>query len=102
MVVAPERAVVFPRLPRVIFRLDERDGEGQAVAAEGLGECDEIRFDSTLLEAEEVTGATTSRLNVVDDEQNTVLATALFQGPKPFRSGDIQSSFTLNCLDDHR
>src|SRR2546422_794239 len=62
---AAEGAVVLARLPDVQLGLEQRHGERQAVAAQRLGQADDVRDDPGILEAEEGPGASAAHLHVV-------------------------------------
>src|SRR5690606_3603297 len=94
-------AVVLTRFPLVQLAAHDDHREGQAEAAEGFGQGDDVRLDAHLLEAEEGAGAAATGLDVVDDQQHVVLAADLFQLAHPVGGGRVQAAFALDHFDDH-
>lgn len=63
---------MLTRLPDVQVRTDQRERKRQAVAADGFGQADDVRFDAGRLEAEEGASAAAAHLHVIDDEQQAL------------------------------
>src|SRR5690606_18381376 len=61
-VVAPESAVVLPGTPLVELGFHQHHGKGQAIAAQGFRQGDDIRVDARFLETEEGAGAAATGL----------------------------------------
>src|SRR5690554_393335 len=102
VVVAAEGAVVLARFPDIQFLAEQGQGKGQAEAAEGFGQGDDVGLDAGFLKAEEVPGAAAAGLDVVDDQQYIVLAADLLQVAQPFGRGHVEPAFTLYRLHDDR
>ena len=100
-VIAAEGAVVLARRPLVQLAVEQQDGERQTVAAEGLGLGNHVRTDAGRLEAEESAGTATAGLDVVQDQQDVMLAAQFFQVLQPAHAGGIQTALALHRLDDH-
>jgi len=79
---------VLTRFPDVQFRLEQGQRQGQTVAADGLGQRDDVRPDAGLLEGEERTGTPAAHLDVVDDEQQVVPLAQGGQGAQPLVTGE--------------
>jgi hypothetical protein len=97
---AAEGAVVLARLPDVEVRADQGQRQRQPVAADRLGQADDVGLDAGGLEAEERAGTAASHLHVVDDEQDAMPAAQIGQVTQPPGSGHVDAAFTLHGLDD--
>ncbi len=100
-IVAPERAVVLAGPENVMFRLDQRHGHGQPVAADRLGQADDVRVEPRLLEAEERARASATGLDVVDDQQDFPFAADGFEPFQPLEAGGVDAPLALHRLHDH-
>src|SRR5690606_24098328 len=99
---AAERAVVLSRLPHVEVGADEREGERQTGRADRLREAHDVGDDAGLLEAEERARAAAAHLDIVDDEEDLVLAAEVREPSEPFSARSVDAALALHRLDDDR
>lgn len=93
---------MLARSPDVEFTLEQRERHRHSVAADRLGQRDDVGNDSGLFEGEERAGTAATHLDVVDDQQDSAIRAQCCQRPKPFGgASDIDATFTLHGFDDH-
>ena len=100
-VVAAEGAVVLTGFPLVQLRLQQHHRQGQAIAAQRLGQGDDVRLDADIVEAEEGAGTTAAGLDVVQDQQHVVLAADALQVAQPVEAGRVDAALALYGFHDH-
>src|SRR5690606_1901315 len=94
-------AVVLARQPFVELPVDQYERERQAVPGNGLGHGDYVGLYLGRFEAEERSGSTRARLDVVHDKKGAMFACYCRDSPQPVVIGDVQATLTLNCFDDY-
>src|SRR5690606_17003459 len=99
---AAERTVVLAGFPHGEPGQAQRERHRDAVAADRLGQADDVRLDACFLEAEERPGAAAAHLHVVDDQQDLVPLAQLGQRPQPLGSRRVDAALALQRLHDHR
>ena len=80
--------------------LDEHQGEGHAVAADGFGLGDDVRHDAGALEGEEPAGAGAAHLDVVHDHQDVVLVAQGADPLEPLHGEGVDAAVGLDGLQD--
>src|SRR5699024_12618936 len=88
--VAPGRPV------GVDLRLGQAHRERGAVAAQPLGQGDDVRIQVHPVEGEVPAGAADGGLDVVDDEQRTDLLGEVLDLVQPFAAGDVDPALGLD------
>src|SRR5690606_38186502 len=73
-VIATESSIVLTRLPNIELWPYQRNRERQAESTDRFRHTDDIRCNSSLLEAEERSGSATAHLYIIDNEQDIMLA----------------------------
>ena len=66
--VPPKRTVVLAGCPNVQLRLKQRKRKRQAIAANGFGKRNHIRYNARTLKGKEASAAAAAHLNVVHNQ----------------------------------
>src|SRR5699024_6127961 len=83
------------------FGFEQCQRHGHAVTGNGFGYTDNMRSDAGVFEAKECSGASTTGLNVVDNEENVMVASQTTQLLSPFGACGAESAFTLDGFDNN-
>src|SRR5690606_15754795 len=95
VVVAAEGAVVLARLPTIVVRLDERQGERKPKARKRLGHGDDVGLEARPLETEEPARAADAGLDVVDDEERARALGEAGDAPQPVIARGVEPALAL-------
>src|SRR5919199_2662846 len=97
-----ERAVVLSRFPPIQFWSEQHQRKRKPETTQGFREGYDVRGNACVFKTEKGSSTSTSNLNVVNNHQDIMLATHLFQRSQPGKSCHIDSPFSLNRFHNYR